>query len=84
MLTLREADDREKISHLASRADVFTNSYRPGVTARFGLTPSELAASSERGVICMDINAFGHSGPWAKRPGFDQVAQAAIGFAAKE
>ena len=32
----------------------------------------------------MDINAFGHSGPWAKRPGFDQVAQAAIGFAAKE
>src|SRR6476619_1295774 len=83
-LDLREPDDREKISRLASRADVFTNSYRPGVTARFGLTPSELAACSERGVICMDINAFGHSGPWAKRPGFDQVAQAAIGFAAKE
>jgi crotonobetainyl-CoA:carnitine CoA-transferase CaiB-like acyl-CoA transferase len=83
-LELREAGDREKMHCLASRADVFTNSYRPGVTTRFGLIPAELAASSERGIICMDINAFGHSGPWAKRPGFDQIAQAAIGFAAKE
>ena len=83
-LDLREADDREKMHRLAGRADVFTNSYRPGVTTRFGLIPAELAASNERGIICMDINAFGHSGPWAKRPSFDQVAQAAIGFAAKE
>ena len=75
---------REKMHRLASRADVFTNSYRPGVTSRFGLIPAQLAASSERGIICMDINAFGHSGPWARRPCFDQVAQAAIGFAAKE
>ena len=69
---------------LVTQADVFTNSYRPGVNTRFGLIPADLAASSERGIICMDINAFGHSGPWAKRPGFDQVAQAATGFAAKE
>ena len=32
----------------------------------------------------MDINAFGHSGPWTERPGFDQNAQVATGFAAKE
>ena len=32
----------------------------------------------------MDINAFGHSGPWAERPGYDQIAQVATGFAAKE
>jgi crotonobetainyl-CoA:carnitine CoA-transferase CaiB-like acyl-CoA transferase len=32
----------------------------------------------------LDINAFGHSGPWAERPGFDQNAQVATGFAAKE
>ncbi len=40
--------------------------------------------TSERGIIYMDVNAFGHSGPWAERPGYDQVAQAATGFAAKE
>jgi crotonobetainyl-CoA:carnitine CoA-transferase CaiB-like acyl-CoA transferase len=83
-LDLREATDRKTMQRLATQADVFTNNYRPGVTTRFGLTPAKLAASSERGIICMDINAFGYSGPWARRPGYDQIAQAAIGFAAKE
>src|SRR5262245_37827974 len=83
-LDLREATDRKTMQRLVDQADVFTNNYRPGVTTRFGLRPAELAASSERGIICMDINAFGYSGPWAKRPGYDQIAQAAIGFAAKE
>jgi crotonobetainyl-CoA:carnitine CoA-transferase CaiB-like acyl-CoA transferase len=83
-LDLREAADRETMQRLARQADVFTNNYRTGVTKRFGLSAAELAATSERGIICMDINAFGHSGPWAERPGYDQVAQAATGFAAKE
>jgi crotonobetainyl-CoA:carnitine CoA-transferase CaiB-like acyl-CoA transferase len=83
-LDLREAPDRKTMRRLASRADVFTNSYRPGVNRSFGLLPEELAAMSKRGLICMDLNAFGHSGPWAERPGFDQNAQAATGFAAKE
>jgi crotonobetainyl-CoA:carnitine CoA-transferase CaiB-like acyl-CoA transferase len=55
-----------------------------GVNTRFGLLPAELGAASERGLVCMDINAFGHSGPWTDRPGFDQNAQVATGFAAKE
>ena len=83
-LDLRGAADRETMLRLARRADVFTNSYRPGVTKHFGLSPAELAATSEHGIVCMDVNAFGHSGPWAERPGYDQVAQAATGFAAKE
>ena len=83
-LDLREPTDREIMQRLARRADVFTNSYRPGVNTRFGLLPAELAAASERGLVCMDINAFGHSGPWIERPGFDQNAQVATGFAAKE
>ncbi|MGA9169290.1 MAG: CoA transferase [Nitrososphaeraceae archaeon] len=83
-LDLREAADRETMQRLARQADVFTNSYRPGVNTRFGLLPAELAAASERGLVCMDINAFDHSGPWTERPGFDQNAQVATGFAAKE
>jgi len=51
---------------------------------RFGLLPSELAAASEHGLVYMDINAFGHSGPWTERPGFDQNDQVATGFAVKE
>jgi crotonobetainyl-CoA:carnitine CoA-transferase CaiB-like acyl-CoA transferase len=83
-LDLRGATDRETMQRLARQADVFTNSYRPGVGTHFGLSAAELAAASERGIVCMDINAFGHSGPWAERPGYDQIAQVATGFAAKE
>lgn len=83
-LDLREAADRETMQRLARQADVFTNNYRPGVNTRFGLLPTELAAASERGLIYMDINAFGHSGPWCERPGFDQNTQVATGFAVKE
>jgi crotonobetainyl-CoA:carnitine CoA-transferase CaiB-like acyl-CoA transferase len=83
-LDLRGAVDREKMQRLARQADVFTNSYRPGVTKRFGLSPAELAATSERGIVCMDVNGLGHSGPWAERPGYDQIAQAATGFAVNE
>ena len=82
-LDLRESADRDTMRRLARSTDVFTNSYRPGVNTRFGLLPEELTAGIERGLICMDINAFGHSGPWAERPGFDQNAQVATGFAAK-
>jgi len=83
-LDLRDADDLSTLKRLAGQADVFTNSYRPGVNARFGLLPAQLAAASERGIVCMTANAYGHSGPWAERPGFDQNGQVACGFAWKE
>jgi hypothetical protein len=71
------------MKRLARKADVFANSYRPGVNKRFGLLPAELAAKSERGIVCMTANAYGHSGPWTERPGFDQNGQVASGFASK-
>jgi len=83
-LDLRGASDRETMQCLARQADVFANSYRPGVTKRYGLSPAELAATSERGIVCVDVNGLGHSGPWAERPGYDQIAQGATGFASKE
>src|SRR6476469_2237064 len=83
-LDLREVADRETMQRLAKQTDVFTNNYRPGVNMRFGLLPAELAAASERGLVYLDINAFGHSGPWSERPGFDQNTQVATGFAVKE
>lgn len=51
---------------------------------RFGLLPEQLAAASERGIVYMSANAYGHSGPWKNRPGFDQNGQVASGFAMAE
>jgi len=54
------------------------------VNDRFGLLPEPLAAASERGIVYMSANAYGHCGPWKDRPGFDQNAQVASGFAIAE
>ena len=83
-LDLRQPQDRETMRTLARTADVFTTSYRGSVNEHFGLMPDVLAAQSERGIVCMTVNAYGHAGPWLGRPGFDQNSQVASGFAAKE
>ena len=69
---------------LAATADVVASTYRPAVDERFGLLPEQLATVSERGLIYMSGNAYGHSGPWKDRPGFDQNGQVASGFAMTE
>jgi crotonobetainyl-CoA:carnitine CoA-transferase CaiB-like acyl-CoA transferase len=74
----------EIMRRLAATADVFASTYRPAVNERFGLLPDQLAAASERGIVYMSANAYGHSGPWKERPGFDQNGQVASGFAMAE
>ncbi|MBK9619508.1 MAG: CoA transferase [Candidatus Obscuribacter sp.] len=82
-LLLTEAEKLKEMKALTAQADVFACSYRPSVRDRFDLSPKALAAQSE-GIVCLSINAYGHSGPWSERPGFDQNAQVATGFAATE
>jgi len=83
-LELTRPDGMERMNRLLAEADVFATSYRPGVNERFGLTPSEIAGRSRRGIVCLSVNAYGFDGPWRNRPGFDQNAQVATGFAARE
>ena len=83
-LDLRFERDTATMRQLAATADVFASTYRPTVNARFGLLPEPLAAASERGIVYMSATAYGHSGPWNDRPGFDQNAQVASGFAMAE
>ncbi|QCT19537.1 hypothetical protein FEM41_07660 [Jejubacter calystegiae] len=83
-LDMNSPVDREKMGWLLEDADVFTTTYRTSVNDRFGLTPEQAANKSRRGIIYMSANAYGHRGPWAFRPGFDQNAQVASGFAYTE
>ncbi|HEX2317891.1 MAG TPA: CoA transferase [Streptosporangiaceae bacterium] len=83
-LDLRSEKDMATMRQLAATADVFASTYRPAVNERFGLLPEPLAAASERGIVYMSANAYGHSGPWKDRPGFDQNGQVASGFAMAE
>ncbi len=83
-LDLARESDAEQMRTLLADADVFASTYRPSVNERFDLTPAALAERSHRGIVCMTATAYGHAGPWRDRPGFDQNAQVATGFAMTE
>jgi CoA:oxalate CoA-transferase len=62
------------VERLAARADVFMENMRPGVADRLGVGHARLAELNPRLVYC-SVTAFGSSGPFADRPGFDPIFQ---------
>jgi formyl-CoA transferase/CoA:oxalate CoA-transferase len=58
---------------------VFVQSLRPGLADELGLGREALRARNPR-LVYVSINACGRSGPWAGRPGYDPLAQAATGI----
>ncbi|MPV51248.1 MULTISPECIES: CoA transferase [unclassified Pseudactinotalea] len=67
------------LDDLLLRADVVVTGYRPGSLRRFGLDPDQLAARHP-GTIVVTLSAWGTSGPWAGRRGFDSLVQVASGI----
>jgi hypothetical protein len=68
------------LQRLASGADVFVQSYRPGALAARGFSPEALA-ELRPGIVCASLSAWGPSGPWRERRGFDSIVQAVSGIA---
>ena len=79
-LLLTQPQGRQTLQDLLRECDVFAYSYRPEVARRFELEPQQLVRDHP-GMVVLSINAYGHSGPWKDRPGFDQNGQVATGFA---
>jgi crotonobetainyl-CoA:carnitine CoA-transferase CaiB-like acyl-CoA transferase len=76
---LATPDGRETLAGLAHTADVFVQGFRPGAIAAHGFGPEAVAALSP-GVVCVSLSAYGRSGPWAGRRGFDSLVQNANGL----
>jgi crotonobetainyl-CoA:carnitine CoA-transferase CaiB-like acyl-CoA transferase len=64
-------------------ADVVVCGYRPGALDRFGISATELV-ERHPGLVVVVLDAWGHTGPWSGRRGFDSVVQAPTGIAAGE
>ena len=82
-LDLREQRDVGRLRDLVRQADVFAQGYRPGTLDARGLSAEELAALRP-GLVYVSLCAFGHTGPWASRRGFDTVIQSVSGIAARQ
>jgi len=71
----------EILLELAATADLFVESFRPGVLESMGLGPDVLRARNPR-LIVMRISGWGQGGPYHQRPGFGTLIEGMAGFAA--
>jgi crotonobetainyl-CoA:carnitine CoA-transferase CaiB-like acyl-CoA transferase len=73
-LNLKADEGREIFFKLVEQADVVIENYRPDVKFRLGVDYDSLAKVNPR-IVLGSISGFGQDGPYASRPGFDQIAQ---------
>lgn len=78
-IDLELAEDVARLRMLASEADVFVESWRPGALARRGFGPDDLAALRP-GIVYVSLSCHGFEGPWANRAGYEPIGQAASGL----
>ena len=79
-LDLRQPAARRVLAGLLSQADILVHGYRPEALARMGLD----AAARRRirpGLIDICLDAYGWTGPWRQRRGFDSLVQMSTGIA---
>jgi len=73
-LNLKTEGGINVLRELIKTADVVIENFRPDVKNRLGLDYESLRDINPR-IILGSISGFGQDGPYAKRPGFDQIAQ---------
>ncbi|MGH6814525.1 MAG: CaiB/BaiF CoA transferase family protein, partial [Hyphomicrobiaceae bacterium] len=75
VLDLKSPGGKERLLDLCARADVFVESFRPGVMHRLGVDYDTVARRNPRIVYC-SISAFGQDGPYRDRPAHDLALMA--------
>ena len=73
-LDLKNEEGKAIFLKLVETADVVVENFRPDVKDRLGIDYESLKALNPK-IILASISGFGQTGPYAKRPGFDQIAQ---------
>ena len=77
-LDLKNTTARGVVLDLVKTAHVVFDNFRPGVMTRLQLDYESLARSNPK-IVSVSLSAFGETGPWTKRPGYDLLVQALSG-----
>lgn len=78
-IDLKHPQGKALLHQLVARADVVVENFRADVKTRLGLDYAQLKAINPR-IILASISGFGQDGPYAERPGVDQVVQGLSGL----
>src|SRR5258708_11466341 len=73
-LNLKGAEGVAAFKRRVKKADAVVENFRPDVKKRLGIDYKTLAKINPR-LVYASISGFGQNGPYANRPGFDQIAQ---------
>ena len=73
-LNLKTPEGLAAFKRMVKKADVVVENFRPYVKKRLGIDYKTLAKINPR-LVYASISGFGQTGPYANRPGFDQIAQ---------
>jgi len=73
-LNLKDPDGVAVFKRMVEKADVVVENFRPDVKDRLGIDYESLKEVNPK-IILASISGFGQDGPYARRPGFDQIAQ---------
>jgi len=77
-IDLRREEGQQLLLRLAETADVLVENFRPGTMERWNIGPDVLLERNPR-LIIHRLSAFGQTGPWSQRTGYDRQAQALSG-----
>lgn len=78
-IDLKSESGREVVHDLLARADVLVENFASGVMERLGFGWEAIKERYPNLIYC-SVSAYGRSGRFSKRPGFDTVVQAESGF----
>jgi hypothetical protein len=79
-LDLRDDADRAVFEQRLAEADIVVHGYRRDALAGLGYDDAARRAINPH-VVDVSLNAWGHTGPWCDRRGFDSIVQIAAGVA---
>jgi crotonobetainyl-CoA:carnitine CoA-transferase CaiB-like acyl-CoA transferase len=79
-LDLKHPDGKAALARLIPTVDVLLTNVRPAAMTRLGFGFEACAKLNPR-LIYAAATGFGQDGPWAARPAFDEIIQAASGLA---
>ncbi|NGM70669.1 CoA transferase [Natronolimnobius sp. AArcel1] len=78
-LDLKNPHAKDALYDLAADADVFIQNYRPGTAERLDIDYETITSHNED-IIYLAISAFGQTGPWRERSGYDLLIQGMSGI----
>jgi len=78
-LNIADAEGQDIARRLAALSDILVENFKFGGLAKYGLSYDQLKDENP-GLVYCSITGFGHTGPYAERPGYDVLIQAMGGF----